>query len=174
MPPTLRIRRETSDDHARVHAVQEAAFGRRGEADLVAALRASVQPQLSLVAELGSELVGHVFFSPVTIGARESGAPAAAALAPIGVLPAHQGRGVGSALVRQGLADCAEIGFVAVFLVGNPAYYARFGFALAALRELRYVSAVFDPVFQVCELERGALEGWRGMVEFPAAFAVLG
>jgi putative acetyltransferase len=76
--------------------------------------------------------------------------------------------------VRSGLAECARLGFRAVFLVGNPLYYSRFGFELAAARDLHYLSAVFDPVFQVCELERGVLAGWRGLVEFPPAFAVVG
>lgn len=175
MSASLRIRAETPGDHARVHAVQSAAFERSAEADLVDALRASVQPQLSLVAELGESVVGHVFFSPVSIGAPGAGrlAPAAGALAPIAVLPAHQGHGIGSALVRRGLADCAGLGFRAVFLVGDPAYYARFGFELAAPRGLRYLSEAFDAAFQVCELERGALAGWRGLVEFPQAFAGL-
>ncbi len=170
----LRIRPETQADEARVSAVQEAAFGRRAEAELVARLRSSVQPQLSLVAELEGELVGHVFFSPVALGAAAHGAPAAAALAPIGVLPGHQGRGIGSALVRSGLVECARLGFRAVFLVGDPRYYGRFGFELAAARDLHYASADFDRVFQVCELERGALAGWRGFVEFPEAFAAVG
>ena len=173
MPP-LPIRPETPRDRTRVYALQQAAFGRRAEADLVDALRASVQPQVSLVAEIDAEIVGHVFFSPVSIGAPGAGGPPAAALAPIGVLPAHQGRGIGSALVRRGLADCAALGFRAVFLVGDPAYYGRLGFELAAPRGLHYVSSGFDPAFQVCELERGALAGWRGFVEFPAAFAALG
>jgi putative acetyltransferase len=173
MPPALRIRPETPADHARVHALQEAAFGSRAEADLVVALRASVQPQLSLVAEIADELVGHVFFSPVSICAPSCGAPAAGALAPIGVAPAQQGRGVGSALVRRGLADCAQLGFRAVFLVGDPAYYGRFGFELAAPRGLHYVSSAFDAAFQVRELEPGALAGWHGLVEFAPAFAAL-
>ncbi len=173
MWPAIRIRPETAADHARVRAVQEAAFGPRAEADLVAALRSSVQPQLSLVAELGDELVGHVFFSPVWIAAPSCGAPAAGALAPIGVAPAHQGRGIGSALVQNGLDGCARLGFRAVFLVGDPAYYARFGFELAAPRGLHYLSSAFDAAFQVRELERGALAGWHGLVEFPQAFGAL-
>jgi predicted N-acetyltransferase YhbS len=74
------IRDETSSDHAHVEVVQAAAFGRPDEAALVAALRISARPQLSLVAELGGEIVGHVFFSPVRIeGAGEP--PPAAGLA---------------------------------------------------------------------------------------------
>ena len=65
---------------------------------------------------------------------------------------------------------CAQLGFRAVFLVGDPAYYGRFGFELAAPRGFHYLSSAFDAAFQVRELERGALAGWQGLVEFPPAF----
>jgi putative acetyltransferase len=169
----LRIRHDVPADHARVYAIQRAAFGRSAEADLVNALR-SVHPQLSLVAELDGELVGHVFLSPVSIGDPGTQALAAGALAPIGVLPDRQGQGIGSTLVRRALEESHRIGWRAVFLVGEPLFYARFGFTLAAARDLHYESADFDPVFQVCELERAALGGCRGRVEFAQAFASMG
>jgi putative acetyltransferase len=165
----IHIRSETPADHERVYAIQTAAFGRPNEAELVDALRASALPQLSLVAEI-HELVGHIFFSPVSIEGPLS-APPCAGLAPVGVLPTHQGCGVGSALIRRGLERCSELGWKAVFLVGDPAFYSRFGFALAAPRGLRYESESFDPVFQVLELQRGALQGRQGWVRYHEAFA---
>lgn len=166
----IRVRSEQPADGERVFSIQEAAFGRRDEAELVDALRASAAPQLSLVAESADRVVGHVFFSPVSI---ESGseAPACAGLAPLAVHPSQQGRGVGSALVRAGLERCSELGWRAVFLVGNPAYYARFDFVLAASRGLYYESEKFDPVFQVIELEEGSLGGSRGWVRYHEAFS---
>jgi putative acetyltransferase len=166
----IQIRPETPADRERVHAIQTAAFGRPDEADLVEALRASSRPQLSFVAEVEHELVGHIFFSPVSIEGPPS-APRCAGLAPVGVLPTHQRRGVGSALVRTGLDRCPDRGWRAVFLVGDPEFYVRFGFALAAPRGLRYESESFDRVFQVLELERGALQGCRGRVRYHEAFA---
>jgi putative acetyltransferase len=86
-------------------------------------------------------------------------------------VPTHQRCGVGSALIRSGRVHCAELGWKAVFLVGNPEFHSRFGFALAAPRGLRYESESFDPVFQVLELERGALQGRQGWVRSQEAFA---
>jgi predicted N-acetyltransferase YhbS len=166
--PSIRVRTERDSDHERVAAIHEAAFGRPHEARLVAVLRAAARPRLSLVAEIDGRIVGHVFFSPVSIDA--PAAPPAAGLAPVGVDPPAQGRGVGSALIREGLRRCPDLGWQAVFLVGNPAYYARFGFVLAAPLGLRYRSADYDRVFQVIELGAGALRGGRGQVHLHGAF----
>ena len=161
----LVVRNETASDHDRVAAIQQAAFGRPAEARLVAALRGSATPWLSLVAELRGEVIGHVFFSPVTLEGSEA-SPPVAGLAPLAVAPEVQGRGAGSALVRAGLSACLPLGWQAIFLLGDPAYYARFGFALAAPRGLRYESEAFDRGFQVLELVPGCLAGCRGWVRY--------
>ena len=166
----IRVRPEQPADRDAVFAIQEAAFGRPDEAELVCALRDSACPQLSLVAELAGRPVGHVFFSPVWIEPAHR-APPCAGLAPLAVQPAQQGRGVGAALVRSGLGGCAALGWSAVFLVGSPAYYGRFGFALAAPRGLRYASEAFDSAFQLIELQPGVLQGRRGWVRYPEAFS---
>lgn len=149
--------------------MQAAAFGRADEARLVDALRDAVTPLVSLVAEQGGRVIGHVLFSPVAIeGAPD--APACCALGPVGVEPAAQGRGVGAALIRAGLARCRELGFGAAFVLGNPAYYGRFGFGPAAPLGLRYGVDAVEPAFQVQELVPGALEGRRGVVRYAEAF----
>lgn len=162
------IRLESPADIARIHEVEAAAFGQPAEARLVDVLREDARPVLSLVAEQGGVVVGHVFFSPVSL--EGAGAPSVAGLGPIGVDPAQQGRGIGSALVREGLARCPALGWQAVFLVGNPAYYSRFGFVLAAPLGFHYPNPVHDPVLQVAELEPGVLEGYRGLTHFHSAF----
>ena len=164
------IRREQASDHERVDEIQQAAFGRADEARLVQILRVQAQPQLSLVAEQAGELVGHVFFSPVEI-VDPGPAVASAGLAPLAVSPSVQGRGAGSALVRAGLREGIALGWQAVFLLGNPAYYARFGFEQAALRDLHYESEAFDSAFQCLELVPGALADCRGWVRYHGAFA---
>jgi putative acetyltransferase len=169
----IEIRPETPADHEGVFAIQAAAFGRPNEARLVALLRTSVNPQLSLVAELEGRLAGHVFFSPLRIEGTGT-APPVGGLAPVAVEPALQRRGVGSALIREGLARAAALGWRAIFLVGNPDYYSRFGFVPAAPLGLRYRSAAFDRAFQVIELEPGALRGCAGLVHYPEAFAQTG
>lgn len=170
--PEFLIRDETPSDHAYVDRILEAAFGRPNEAELVRKLRESAQPQLSLVAEVGGEVVGHVFFSPVSIEG-PSASPPVAGLGPLAVAPELQRGGAGSALVRAGLAACIPLGWQAVFLLGNPAYYSRFGFVLAAPLGFRYESELFDSAFQVVDITPAALSGCRGWVRYHEAFAEL-
>jgi putative acetyltransferase len=155
-----------------VFALQAAAFGRENEARLVDALRASAWPRLSLVAERDGLVIGHVFVSPVEVEPARS--VPAGGLAPLAVDPAEQSRGVGAALVRAALARAPELGWRAVFLLGDPRYYSRFGFSLAGPRGLHYRSEVFDRGFQVVELAPNALAGCRGLVHFHAAFESTG
>ena len=93
----IEVRPEEIDDQETVYAVQAAAFGQPNEADLVVSLRRAAQPQLSLVADVAGRVVGHVFFSPVSV---ESSVPVppVAGLAPLAVEPSHQGQGIGGAL----------------------------------------------------------------------------
>ena len=163
------IRSEKRADETPVDAIVEAAFGRPAEVALVRELRRSAEPRLSLVAEHRGELIGHVFFSSVTIEATPP-SPPVAGLAPLAVAPSVQGQGAGSALVRAGLEACLTLGWQAVFLLGSPAYYARFGFELAASRGLRYESESFDSAFQCLELVPGALANRAGCVRYHAAF----
>jgi putative acetyltransferase len=157
-----------------VWTVHEAAFGRPGEAQLVARLRQEARPCVSLVAEAAGRVIGHVFFSPVTIeGARPVVPAAAGGLAPVGVLPDEQGRGAGGALIRAGIEATRALGWQLLFVLGNPVYYGRFGFVLAAPHGLHYESHAFDVAFQVQELAPRALAGLTGFVRYPAAFSVL-
>lgn len=165
----VEVRSEQPADRAAVRGVHILAFGRPDEADLVEHLRGRVDPSISLVAAQGGVVVGHVFFSPVRIdgGGSVSGA---LALGPLGVLPSHQRAGVGSLLVRAGMRACHELGEDVVFVLGNPAYYARFGFETAGPHGLHYREASPDPSFMVAELDPGALRGRRGRVRYDGAF----
>jgi len=164
------FRHETESDFPRVFETQRAAFDSAVQARLVEIVRACASPSLSLVATVDDELVGHIFFSPVTI--ESASAFSAAQLSPVAVRPTHQGRGVGSALIRAGLCHCSSKGWSAVFLVGNPLYYSRFGFEMARPRGLS-CGGPHDPFLQVLELEPGAISNVRGHVEFHPAFADL-
>lgn len=168
----LTIRNERPDDHGRVGEIQRAAFGRASEAELVVALRREAKPLLSLVVERRGELIGHILFTPVEIEGAV-GCPPCAGLAPLAVLPQEQAQGAGSALVRAGLHEAVQLGWHAVFLLGDPAYYARFGFGLTAPRGLHYESKAFDRAFQYVELVPDALSGCRGWVRYHAAFTKL-
>ena len=93
--------------------------------------------------------------------------------ASLAVSPEVQGHGAGSALVRAGLGECLSLGWQAVFLLGNPAYYSRFGFSLAAPQGFRYESENFDHAFQLIELVPNALSGCSGWVRYHEAFSEL-
>ena len=114
----MHIRIEEAADIPRVHAVNLAAFESATEATLVDALRVQAVDAISLVAEDDDNIVGHIMFSPVRLtGADEI---RTMALAPMAVTPERQRTGIGSALVRGGLAECRRQGVEAVFVVGHP------------------------------------------------------
>jgi putative acetyltransferase len=164
------IRAETAEDRALVRRVNELAFGRSNEADLVDALREKARPYISLVAIVDDEVVGHIFFSSVLI---ESGdhSFAALGLAPMAVLPAYQRRGIGSQLVREGLKESHRLGYDIVVVLGRPNYYPRFGFVPASLKGLRSEYDVADEAFMVAEMKPDALAGCSGLVRYHPEFS---
>ena len=164
----MRIRREVAHDVPTIRTVNLAAFGGPAEADIVDVLRADARDVISLVAEDAGEIVGHIMFSPVEI----AGAPdrRAMALAPMAVMPQHQRTGRGSALVRAGLDECRRAGAGAVFVVGHPSYYPRFGFASGSAAGFDCAFGVSPDAFMVLELIPGALAGCSGTVRFHGAF----
>lgn len=163
------IREERSEDEAAVAAIVEQAFGRSLEADLVASLRRAGAAALSLVAEQKGRVLGHILFSAVIIEGDAEGF-AAVGLAPLAVLPAFQRLGIGSALVSAGLERCREIGFSRVLVLGDPAYYQRFGFSPAAAAGIRFPGEVPEEAFMAIALEPGALEGCAGTARYAAEF----
>jgi putative acetyltransferase len=129
----IRIRPERSGDEHVIGEIIRAAFlgkpyAEGDEAELVEALRAQAALSVSLVAERDSAVVGQVAFSPARAA---DGTPGWFALGPVAVLPAHQRVGIGSTLIRAGLDAIAGLGAGGCILVGDPAYYARFGFELS-------------------------------------------
>jgi putative acetyltransferase len=165
----VHIRPERARDIPAIRDVNAAAFGARAEADLVDALRADASPTISHVADADGAIVGHVFFSPVTIAA--AAALPIMGLAPMAVLPARQRQGIGSALVRDGLERCRRLGFLAVVVLGHAAYYPRFGFTPASRFGLTSEYNVPDDVFMALELEEGSLRGTSGTIRYHHAFA---
>ena len=163
------IRSETTGDQESVRRVNELAFGGRNEADLVDALRTNARPYVSLVAVIDDTVVGHIFFSPVSVET-DAGDFTAMGLAPMSVLPEYQNQGIGSMLVREGLKDCQHLGQDIVVVLGHPKYYPRFGFIPASRKGLRSEYDVPDDVFQVTELREDALGGRRGLVRYHPSF----
>ena len=131
----LFIRNENLGDAKQIHDLTREAFGPQPysshtEQFIVDALRQANALTVSLVAELdaaelNSQLVGHVAISPVSI---TNGSDAWFGLGPISVHPTVQGKGVGSRLMAQSLGDLRKLGAAGCVLLGNPAYYSRFGF----------------------------------------------
>lgn len=124
------IRPEAPGDAATISALTEAAFRNMpfsdgDEAQLVERLRADGDLALSLVAEDAERIVGHIAFSPVTLS---DGSEGWFGLGPVSVWPELHGRSIGSALVKRGIADLRVRGARGIVLLGDPAYYARFGF----------------------------------------------
>jgi putative acetyltransferase len=124
------IRREQATDIPAITEIHKAAFPTPMEADLVTALRASDAwlPPLSLVAEADAQLVGHV----VCTRAHVADFPVLG-LGPLGILPSHQGSGVGSALMHAILAAADALNEPVVVLLGHTDYYPRFGFTPASV-----------------------------------------
>ena len=164
----MRVRPETEADCAAIRAVNEAAFGSPAEAEIVEVLRAKGVELVSLVAERDASILGHILFSPVSLvghdGLKLMG------LGPMAVLPLEQRSGIGSALVREGLRLCRQLGARAVVVVGHPQYYPRFGFAPASRYGIRCEYDVPDDVFMIAELERGALRAVAGLIRYDDAF----
>ena len=161
----LTIRPEIPEDQASIYYVNQQAFGRNQEADLVDKLRQRGILTTSLVAVQDTAIVGHIAFSPVEIASEESSF-GALTLAPIAVLPAHQNKGIGSQMVIAGLEECHRLGHEIVVLAGHPNYYPRFGFVPAYAKGIECEFQVPDEAWMIAELKQGALAGRRGKVKF--------
>jgi putative acetyltransferase len=116
------VREAHGDDAAAIDAIVKAAFDSASESELVANLARDGDNEIALVAEEDDRIVGHVVLSRMKAPFR------ALALAPVSVVPDRQGRGIGSMLVRTAIARAREGGWIAIFVLGAPAYYGRFGF----------------------------------------------
>ncbi|MBN8942283.1 MAG: N-acetyltransferase [Rhizobiales bacterium] len=159
------IRPEQPADAAAIRRVLEAAFPGPAEAGLVEDLRADGDIAIALVVEDGADIVGHVTFSPMAAPFRALG------LGPVAVAPARQGAGIGASLIREGLAAAGAAGWQGVFVLGDPAYYRRFGFdpALAS----GFTSPYAGP--HLMALALGVpLPVTTGQVDYAPAFGRLG
>jgi putative acetyltransferase len=165
----MEIRVEKPEDIDAVRQVNIAAFGRESEANLVDRLR-GVASTLSFVAEQSEQIIGHIFFSPVAIAGNCPGDLLILGLAPLAVVPDRQRQGVGSLPIRHGLDECAQLGCKAVFVLGHSDYYPRFGFVTAKEKGFGCKYGVSDESFMLLELEKGALEGCSGTVQYRPEF----
>lgn len=162
------IRNEDEKDFAAVHVVNASAFESSAEACLVDILRREVFPIVSLVAVENRAVVGHIMFSPVLL-THHSGLKIMG-LGPVALLPANQGKGIGSALVRTGLERCKDLGFGAVVVLGHPLYYSRFGFLPSSQFGIDCEYDVTEESFMAIELQPGYLRDSSGTIQYHDAF----
>ncbi|MDN5927875.1 MAG: N-acetyltransferase [Hyphomicrobiales bacterium] len=161
----LSIRAANPRDRDAIRKVEEHAFGQPAEAGLVDALVAAGDTIVELVAEDEGQIVGHILFSRVFVkdGTRGS---AAVALAPLAVEPSFHRSGIGGALVREGHVRLKEAGERLSVVLGDPAYYGRFGYTHAR-------AAGFESEYQCDALQALA---WgeapeTGCLVYPTAFS---
>nr|WP_180167403.1 N-acetyltransferase [Stenotrophomonas sp. SbOxS2]NYU00508.1 N-acetyltransferase [Stenotrophomonas sp. SbOxS2] len=166
----LAIRSESIDDHVAIHKLTEMAFrdavhSSHTEHHIVDALRERGELSMSLVAEDAGLLVGHVALSPVSV---QDGSQGWFGLGPISVLPQQQGRGVGTALMRAAIEALRRKGARGCVLLGEPAYYGRFGFRAVPGLVLPGVPAAY---FQALCLQPPMAQG---EVRYSPAFDAVG
>lgn len=167
----LEIRNEEPGDINALDRVHHAAFRRNQEGELVRALREDGALRISLVATVSEHPVGHIAFSPVT-PAIEGAATAPLGLGPVGVDPEHERRGIASRLVQAGLEAAAAAGAPYIVVLGDPAFYGRFGFRPAAEYSL---SGEFEggEAFRILVPEGGQAPAADSTVRYHPAFRTL-
>jgi putative acetyltransferase len=169
--PKFHTRLPRSNDLEAVLAVHRAAFGRGDEAELVRRLCEAGDNTCELLAETETDVIGHVMYSPCRIEHGDDSR--VVGLAPVGVLPTWQGQGVGTALIHQSLDAMRSEGRIrAVVVLGEPSYYARFGFTPASRAGLHDTYGGGD-AFMVLALQPGGLDGYQGRVDYAPAFDFL-
>lgn len=165
----VHVRKEQSGDVAAIRRVNRLAFGQPQEARIVDELRIHCKQVVSLVATEGTKVLGHILFSPAVI---RSGSRTlrGMGLAPMAVLPDHQGRGIGSRLVITGLGHLLRKRCPFVIVLGHPDYYPRFGFERAGLYGIRPEWEVPDEAFMILPLNPSALRGISGIARYRPEF----
>lgn len=161
------LRPETSADHSAIHALLVECFPTDAEARLVDELRAAQRLWVSYVAEVDGQIVGHVAFSPVSTASGAIGI----GLAPLAVQQTHRRRGVAADLVTAGLAACRALNCRWSVVLGDPAYYARFGYQPASQFGLSDEYGGGE-AFQVLELHPQGIPRNAGLVRYAPEFAV--
>lgn len=166
----ITIRTEKAEDIAQVRKINEQAFETATEADIVDTLRQTCPNLLSLVAENGNYIVGHILFSPATVNSCGQ-IIEGMGLAPMAVLPGKQRQGIGSQLVKRGLEILREQGCPFVIVLGHPEYYPRFGFELASKHGLSSQwDGVPDEAFMVIVMDHASLQGVSSVAKYREEF----
>src|SRR5262245_52619606 len=161
----LEIRAERPDDIAAIRGVNRRAFAQDQEADIVDALRTNDAALLSLVAVADDRVVGHIMYSPASIGSVTG-----AALGPMSVDPDHQRQGIGSRLVETGNRTLRETRCPFVVVLGHTWFYPRFGFVPASTRGITCEWNVPDDVFMIAVLDEQKMHDVSGLAQYRNEF----
>jgi putative acetyltransferase len=173
MKKMIAIRPEKPGDVDAVHTVNEAAFSRLLEADLVDKLRISCPEAVSLVADSNGAIVGHILFTPVALQTQTKRIEGMG-LGPMAVVPECQNQGIGSRLVIAGLEVLRQRACPFVVVLGHPEYYPRFGFTPASRHGLRCPwDGVPDGVFMAIVLDKDTMSGVSGVVRYRKEFGAV-
>ncbi|MCG7894615.1 MAG: N-acetyltransferase [Candidatus Thiodiazotropha taylori] len=164
----IEIRKEEAKDRDAIHQLNSVAFDNGPEAVLVDKLRNSCQDYLSFVAVEEGAVIGHILFTPASM---EDSSAVGMGLAPMAVLPSHQGEGIGSRLVRYGLEYLRDAGCPFVIVLGHPDYYPRFGFELASKYQIQSQwEGVPDEAFMIAVFDQEVLPKQGGVARYRDEF----
>ena len=153
----LEIRREAYSDASQICRINQLAFGRATEADVIDRLRRNCPDFISSVAVVDDQIVGHCLFTPAWLEAPQ-GRVIGMGLAPVAVLPDYQNCGIGGKLIQTGLLEIQELGWPFVIVLGHPGYYPRFGFEIASKYGIRCeYNAVPDEAFMIVVFDQSVL-----------------
>jgi putative acetyltransferase len=167
------IRKEQLGDEQQIRTVNQRAFGRVEEADLVDQLRQTCTDSISMVAVSKDQMVGHILFTPVVVESKGR-IITGMGLAPMAVLPELQRQGIGSQLVKAGLELIEKAKYPFVIVLGHPAYYPRFGFVPASRYKIGCgYENVTDEAFMILVLSRETLDGVSGVAKYRPEFAAV-
>ncbi len=159
------FRDSVETDREAILAVERGAFGGGAELTPAAGLPAAPEGTISMVAEGGGQIVGHVLLTPI------EGLDLALALAPLAVEPEWRDMQIGTELMRHALRKARDGGWKSVFVLGYPDFYRRFGFKSQLADGA--ATDVQGPRFLALELEKGALAEWSGSLHYPEAFSAV-
>jgi putative acetyltransferase len=164
------IRVERQEDRSQVRMLNELAFEQPVEADLIEKLRQTCPAFLSLVAEDGKIIVGHILFTPVLIEASGRNVEGMG-LAPMAVMPDRQRQGIGSMLAKRGLEMLHEQRCPYVIVLGHPEYYPRFGFERASKHNLKSQwDGVPEEAFMIVVFDGNSLQNAGGVARYRDEF----
>lgn len=165
------IRPEEPEDIATIRHVEKQAFGQPAEADLVDRLRTACPEQISLVAIIENQLVGHILFTPAVIEHEDGSKHTGFGLAPVAVLPAFQKQGVGTALIQSGLKVLQDRKQSFVIVLGQPEFYRRFGFQPASQYQITCQFAGENPeAFMIHLLNNKGFQSKAGVARYHSVF----